>query len=110
MGRVQAIIDEVRRRAMPPYDYANRFDGCMVQSSELRIGEDELDRLPRTQTQVVEALREAIGHASAFMNASYNSPGRLKPKTASAWASASRPSSARDYMCPVGPRAIHHRW
>lgn len=68
MSQVQSIIDEVRRRGDAALiDYANRFDGCVMQESELRIGEDELDRIAaNADASVVEALREAIGHVRRF--------------------------------------------
>ncbi len=68
MSEVQSIIDEVRRRGDAALiDYANRFDGCVMQESELRIGEDELDRIAaNADANVVEALREAIGHVRRF--------------------------------------------
>ena len=68
MSQVQSIIDEVRRRGDAALiDYANRFDGCVMQESELRIGEAELDRIAaNADASVVEALREAIGHVRRF--------------------------------------------
>jgi histidinol dehydrogenase len=48
-------------------DYARRFDGCVMQQSELRIGEDELDRIAaNADVSVVEALSEAIGNVRRF--------------------------------------------
>jgi histidinol dehydrogenase len=68
MGQVQSIIDEVRRRGDAALiDYAKRFDGCVMQASELRIGEDELDRIAaNADRSVVEALREAIENVRRF--------------------------------------------
>jgi histidinol dehydrogenase len=68
MSQVQSIIDEVRRRGDAALiDYANRFDGCVMQEFELRIDENELDRIAATaDAGVVEALREAIGHVRRF--------------------------------------------
>jgi len=68
MSQVESIIDEVRRRGDAALiDYANRFDGCVMQESELRVGEDELDRIAaNADASVVEALREAIGHVRRF--------------------------------------------
>jgi histidinol dehydrogenase len=68
ISQVQSIIDEVRRRGDAALiDYANRFDGCVMQESELRIGEDELDRIAaNADANVVEALREAIGNVRRF--------------------------------------------
>jgi len=68
ISQVQSIIGEVRRRGDAALvDYATRFDGCVMQESELRIGEDELDRIAaQADASVVEALREAIGHIRRF--------------------------------------------
>ena len=68
MSQVESIIDEVRWRGDAALiDYANRFDGCVMQESELRVGEDELDRIAaNADASVVEALREAIGHVRRF--------------------------------------------
>jgi len=68
MSQVQSIIDEVRRRGDAALiDYADRFDGCVMHESELRIGEDELDRIAgNADARVVEALREAISHVRQF--------------------------------------------
>jgi len=68
MSQVQSIIDDVRRRGdVALIDYANRFDGCVMQSSELRIGQDELDRIAaNADRSVLEALTEAIGNVRRF--------------------------------------------
>ncbi|HEY8204786.1 MAG TPA: histidinol dehydrogenase [Pyrinomonadaceae bacterium] len=68
MSQVQSIIDEVRQRGDAALiDYANRFDGYVMQASELRIGEDELGRIAvNADASVVKALREAIGHVRRF--------------------------------------------
>jgi histidinol dehydrogenase len=68
MSQVQSIIEEVRRRGDAALiDYANRFDGCVMQASELRIDESELERIAaNADASVVEALREAIGHIRRF--------------------------------------------
>jgi histidinol dehydrogenase len=68
MSQVQSIIDDVRRRGdVALIDYANRFDGCVMQSSELRIGQDELDRIAaNADRSVVAALTEAIGNVRRF--------------------------------------------
>jgi histidinol dehydrogenase len=64
MSQVESIIDEVRRRGDAALiDYAARFDGCVMQASELRIGADELGRIAaNADASVVEALGEAISH------------------------------------------------
>jgi len=68
MSQVQSIIDAVRRRGDAALiDYANRFDECAMQQSELRIAEAELDRIAaNADASVVEALRESIGHVRRF--------------------------------------------
>ena len=68
MSQVQSILDEVRRRGDAALiDYASQFDGCIMQVSELRIGEDELDRIAaNADASVVEALREAISNVRRF--------------------------------------------
>jgi histidinol dehydrogenase len=68
MSQVKSILDDVRRRGDAALiDYANRFDGCVMHESELRIGEDELDRIAaKADASVIEALREAISHVRRF--------------------------------------------
>jgi histidinol dehydrogenase len=68
MSQVQSIVDEVRRSGDAALiDYAKRFDGYVMQESELRIGEDELDRsAAHADANVVEVLREAIGNIRRF--------------------------------------------
>jgi histidinol dehydrogenase len=68
MKQVGAIIDEVRLhgdRAL--LDYAARFDGCVMQATELRIGEEELRRIAASvDANVLEPLREAISNVKRF--------------------------------------------
>ena len=66
--QVESIIDEVRRRGDAALiDYAALFDGCVMQASELRIGEDELRRIAAgVDGKVLDALREAIGNVRRF--------------------------------------------
>lgn len=68
MNQVESILDEVRRRGDAALiDYAARFDGCVMQASELRIGEDELGQIAaNADTSVVEALKDAIGNVRRF--------------------------------------------
>jgi histidinol dehydrogenase len=68
MSQVESILDEVRRRGDAALiDYAARFDGCVMQASELRIGADELGRIAaNADTNVVEALKDAIGNVRRF--------------------------------------------
>ena len=66
--QVESIIDEVRRRGDAALiDYAARFDGCVMEASELRIGEEELRRIAAgVDGEVLDALREAIGNVRRF--------------------------------------------
>ena len=68
MKQVGAIIDEVRLRGDGALiDYAARFDGCVMQASELRIGEEELRRIAaNVDANVLEALRDAICNVRRF--------------------------------------------
>jgi histidinol dehydrogenase len=68
MSQVESIIDEVRRRGDAALiDYAARFDGCVMQASELRIGADELGRIAaNADASVVKSLREAIDNVRRF--------------------------------------------
>lgn len=68
MKQVESIIDEVRRRGDAALlDYAARFDGYVMQPSELRIGEQELHRIAtNVDTNVLEGLREAIRNVRRF--------------------------------------------
>ena len=111
MSQVGSIIDDVRGRGDAALiDYAARFDGYVMQASELRVGEEELLRIAsNVDANVLEALREASVTSGAFMNMSGKSRGRLKPNTVFGWASASRRSSVLDCMFRAGPPAIHLR-
>ena len=68
MNQVAAIADDVRTRGdVALIDYAQRFDGCMMEPSDLRVGEDRLREIASSVDIVVrEALREAIGRVRAF--------------------------------------------
>ena len=68
MSQVGSIISEVRRRGDAALiDYAARFDGFVMQPSELRIGEEELRRIAaNVDARVLEALREAISNVRRF--------------------------------------------
>lgn len=68
MKQVESIIDEVRRRGDAALlDYAARFDGYVMQPSELRIGEQELHRIAtNVDPNVLEGLREAITNVRRF--------------------------------------------
>ncbi|HSQ24351.1 MAG TPA: histidinol dehydrogenase [Pyrinomonadaceae bacterium] len=68
MKEVSSIIDEVRLRGdRALIDYAVRFDGCAMQSAELRIGEDELRQIAaKVDANVLDALCEAIDNVRRF--------------------------------------------
>ena len=68
MSQVGSIIDDVRGRGDAALiDYAARFDGYVMQASELRIGENELERIAANiDANVLEALREAISNVRRF--------------------------------------------
>src|SRR5204863_886645 len=68
MTQVESIIDEVRGRGDAALiDYAARFDGCVMQAAELRMGEDELRRIAaRVDKDILDALREAIANVRRF--------------------------------------------
>lgn len=68
MRQVESIIDEVRRRGDAALiEYAARFDGCAMQPSELRIGEDELRRIAaNADASLVKSLKEAISNVRRF--------------------------------------------
>jgi histidinol dehydrogenase len=68
MKQVGSIIDEVRVRGDAAIiNYAEQFDGCTMQPSELRIGTEELRRIAaNVDANVLEALREAISNVRRF--------------------------------------------
>ncbi len=68
MKQVGSIIDEVRVRGDAAIiNYAEQFDGCTMQPSELRIGAEELRRIAaNADANVLEALREAISNVRRF--------------------------------------------
>ncbi|MDX6386105.1 MAG: histidinol dehydrogenase, partial [Blastocatellia bacterium] len=68
MSQVGWIIANVRRQGDAALiDYAQQFDGCDMQVSELRIGEKELRQAAASvDSNVVEALREAIKNIRYF--------------------------------------------
>jgi histidinol dehydrogenase len=68
VSEVTAIIREVRTRGDAALiDYAERFDGVQLQSSELRVPEETLQRsAQRVDSLVLESLREAIQNVRAF--------------------------------------------
>ena len=65
---VASIVDDVRARGdRALIEYGARFDGVELSLSELRIGEDQLNRFAKgADEQVVEALREAIRNVRVF--------------------------------------------
>jgi histidinol dehydrogenase len=68
MRTVEAIINDVRVRGDEALiEYNARFDGCVMDKSDLRIGEDEMRRIAaNVDANVLEALREAIGNVRQF--------------------------------------------
>jgi histidinol dehydrogenase len=68
MSQVAAIIDDVRRRGDSALtEYTARFDGVLMQPSELRVDEGTLRRsAERVNPQVLEAIREAIKNVRTF--------------------------------------------
>ena len=68
MKQVGSIIDDVRVRGDAAIiNYAEQFDGCTMQRSELRIGPEELRRIAaNVDANVLEALREAISNVRRF--------------------------------------------
>jgi histidinol dehydrogenase len=68
MKQVGSIIDEVRVHGDAALiDYAARFDGSVMQASELRMGEEELRRIAaEVDSTFLEALQEAISNVRCF--------------------------------------------
>jgi histidinol dehydrogenase len=68
MSQVGTIIDAVRRGGDAALiDYAAQFDGCAMQSSELRLSEDELRQIASpADASVLAALRESIRNVRHF--------------------------------------------
>lgn len=68
MSRVGAIIADVRRRGDAALlEYAERFDACLMQASELRINEQQLRQIAaKVDTKVLEALLQAISNVRRF--------------------------------------------
>jgi len=68
MKEVGSIIDEVRVHGDKALiDYAARFDHCSMQTSELRVGEEQLRRIAAdVDNPLLEPLHEAIGNVRRF--------------------------------------------
>ena len=68
MLRVGAIIQDVRSRGDAALiDYTAQFDGCVVEPSDLRVGEDILTNIAsRVDGNLFAALREAIRRVRFF--------------------------------------------
>jgi histidinol dehydrogenase len=68
MNEVAAIIREVRARGdQALIDYAARFDGCALEPTDLRVGEETLQcTASRVDVRVLEAIREAIKVVRTF--------------------------------------------
>jgi histidinol dehydrogenase len=68
LGEVAAIIEQVRQRGDAALvDYSARFDGYEMQTSELRVNEDQLrESAARVDAVLLAALREAIINVRRF--------------------------------------------
>jgi histidinol dehydrogenase len=68
MNDVAAIIDDVRHRGDAALiEYAARFDGVMLQQSELRVDEEKLrEAAGHVDNDLLTALREAIVNVRRF--------------------------------------------
>ncbi|HJU92167.1 MAG TPA: histidinol dehydrogenase [Pyrinomonadaceae bacterium] len=68
LALVASIVDDVRVRGdRALIEYAARFDGVDLKTSDLPIGEDQLSRFAEgADAHVVEALREAIRNVRVF--------------------------------------------
>jgi histidinol dehydrogenase len=68
MSQVASIVDDVRRRGDGALtDYTARFDGVVLQPSELRVNEETLRRsAERVNPRVLEAIREAIRNVRTY--------------------------------------------
>lgn len=68
LKQVASIVEDVRVRGdRALIEYAARFDGVELKTSELRISEDQLSRFAEgANERVVEALREAIRNVKVF--------------------------------------------
>lgn len=68
MKEVGSIIDEVRVHGDKALiHYAARFDHCSMQTSELRVGEEQLRRIAAgVDDPLLEALHEAISNVRRF--------------------------------------------
>src|SRR5258708_6925749 len=68
LSEVSAIMQEVRARGDAALiEYAARFDGCVLQPAELRVDEEALRQTAlRVESNVLEAIREAIRRVRAF--------------------------------------------
>ena len=68
MKQVAAIAEDVRARGDAGLvEYALRFDNCVLELADLRVGEDRLrETAARVDGDVLAALREAIKRVRAF--------------------------------------------
>ncbi|HSE36698.1 MAG TPA: histidinol dehydrogenase, partial [Blastocatellia bacterium] len=68
MSQVAAIIQDVRTRGDAALiDYTERFDGCAIQASDLRVSEETLiSTAASVDPKVLAALREAIRRVRFF--------------------------------------------
>jgi histidinol dehydrogenase len=68
LSNVSAIMQDVRGRGdVALIEYAQRFDGCVMQTAELRVDEEDLRRTAaRVDSGVLQAIREAIRRVRFF--------------------------------------------
>jgi len=68
LSKVSRIIGDVRSRGDAALlEYAKLFDDCVMQTAELRVDREDLRRTAgRVESEVLEAIREAIRRVRAF--------------------------------------------
>ena len=78
---VTSIVDDVRARGdRALIDYAARFDGVDLKTSELRIDENQLRRFAEpVDSRMVQALREAITNVRTFHQRQVEESWTIKP-------------------------------
>ena len=82
LALVGSIVDDVRVRGdRALIEFAARFDGVDLTTSELRISEDQLSRLAEgADKRVVEALREAIRNVRVFHERQVEKSWTIEPR------------------------------
>lgn len=67
MNQVAGIAGDVRTGDAALIDYARKFDDCVLDPADLRVNEDSVRKAAsRVESDVLEALREAIKRVRAF--------------------------------------------